>query len=138
VETLLGRAFVQPLLRGRYARLATLTGSVSGGTGWTQRVPFREPAGDKGKALFAIKAKLECHPVPGPLEDMQLTMSRLTGDAGRQSSLFVDVRRRENLREAMRQMEASMGRRPPIYQVREMEPWSRIPERRMALVEYAP
>ena len=66
------------------------------------------------------------------------TSKRLTGEAGLQSSLFNDVRREENLREAVRQLEVRLGRRPPIYQVREVEPWSRIPERRQALVQYVP
>jgi len=138
VETLLGRAFSQQLLRGRYARLASLQGQMYRGPLWVQPVPFREPVGDKARALSAIKAKLDAHPVPGPLEDLYLTLSGLTGEAGQQASLFVDIRRKDQLRETLRQLEVSLGRRPPIYQVREVEPWSRLPERRMALVQYVP
>ncbi|MDP6494836.1 MAG: DNA polymerase Y family protein, partial [Dehalococcoidia bacterium] len=60
------------------------------------------------------------------------------GESGTQSSLFVEVRKQQQLREAMRQLEARLRTRPPIYKVMDVEPWSRIPERRQALVEFAP
>ena len=44
----------------------------------------------------------------------------------------------ENLKEALRQLQARLGAQPPIYQVREVEPWSRIPERRQVLVPFSP
>ena len=69
--------------------------------------------------------------LPGPLEAMNLTLSGLTGEPGRQASLFPEVRQRERLREALAQLEALEGHKP-IYRLREVEPWSRIPERRMA------
>jgi len=138
VDTLLGRAFAQPTLTGRYARLATLEGQVHFGPHWFQRVPFREPIGDKSRSLFAIKSKLESHPVPGPLDDLRLTLLGITGELGRQTGLFPEFRRWEQLREALKHLEVSLGKRPPIYQVREVEPWSRLAERRRALVEYVP
>ena len=36
------------------------------------------------------------------------------------------------------QLKARLRVQPPIYQVREVEPWSRLPERRQALVPYVP
>jgi DNA polymerase-4/protein ImuB len=76
--------------------------------------------------------------LPGPLEDMKLTLAGFTGESGIQSSLFSDVRKREQLREMMRQLEALLGGKPPIYQVKDVEPWSRIPERRQVLVPFDP
>ena len=38
----------------------------------------------------------------------------------------------------MKQLEGRLRGKPPIYQVREIEPWSRIPERRQALVQFDP
>ena len=76
--------------------------------------------------------------LPGPIEDMRLTLSGLTGEAGRQESLWTEVRRDQKLQEAVSQLEARLGTTPPVYQVRELEPWSRIPERRHALVQLSP
>ena len=75
--------------------------------------------------------------LPGPLEEVSLTLKDMAGEAGRQESLFHEVRRREQLREAIAQIKVSQ-RRNPIYQIREVEPWSRIPERRRALMPYEP
>ncbi|MEE9284820.1 MAG: DNA polymerase Y family protein [Dehalococcoidia bacterium] len=137
-DVLLGRAFSRPALRGRYAREALLGGQLFRAAGWQRRVSFAQPVGDRQRALYALRHALDTHPPPGPLEELSLTLARLTGEAGLQGSLFNDVRRQDNLREAVRQLEARLGRRPPIYQVREVESWSRIPERRQALVQYVP
>jgi len=138
VETLLGRAFASPTLRGRYARMATLEGTVMQRPPWTRRFAFKEPVNSKRRAFPALKNTLETAVLPGPLEDMGLTLSGLTGESGAQASLFSDVRRQEQLREMMRQLEVRLRRKPPIYQVRDIEPWSRVPERRQALVQYDP
>ena len=105
---------------------------------WTKRFAFKDAINNKVRALSALRASLETVEMPGALEDMRLTLSGITGDSGVQSSLFSDMRRQEQLRETMRQLEARLGARPPIYLVRDVEPWSRIPERRQALVQYDP
>jgi DNA polymerase-4 len=73
--------------------------------------------------------------IPGPLEDMRLTLSGITGEAGRQESMWKEVKRDEDLQETISQLRTRLRMDPPIYQVRELEPWSRIPERRFALVQ---
>ena len=138
VEMLLGRAFASPALRGRYARTATLESRVVQRPPWTRRFAFKEPVNRKDRALFALKNSLEATSFPGPLEDMKLALSGFTGESGIQASLFSDVRRQEQLREMMRRLEARLNGRPPIYRVRDIEPWSRIPERRQALVQFDP
>ena len=50
----------------------------------------------------------------------------------------MDVRRQDNLREAVQQMEARLGKGTHLFSIRELEPWSALPEERMALVPYAP
>ena len=54
---------------------------------------------------------------------------RLTG---RQRSLMAQVRAREHLLDEIKQLELRLGS-PQLFQVKEVEPWSRIPERRYAL-----
>ena len=138
VETLLGRAFSRPALRGKYARSVTLESNVIQKPPWTRHFVFKEPVSNKSRAFFALKSMLEAATLPGPLEDMKLTLSGFTGESGIQASLFLDVRRQEQLREMIRQLSVRLGGRPPIYQIRDIEPWSRIPERRQALVRFDP
>ncbi len=137
-ESLLVRLFDKPEMLGRRARLVLLEASIFRRTTWQRRVPFKDAVGDFRNALPAIKHALSLTPPPGPIEDLSLTLMGITGRVGRQASLFSEVRKRDQLRESLRQLEARLGRRPPIYRFKEAEPWSRIPERRMVLVEYSP
>jgi DNA polymerase-4/protein ImuB len=138
VETLLSQAFSRPQIRGKYVRTAAIESQVVRHPPWTRRFAFKEAVGSKERALFALKCRMDTTVLPGPLEDMKLTLAGFTGESGIQSSLFSDVRKREQLREMMRQLEALLGGKPPIYQVKDIEPWSRIPERRQVLVPFDP
>jgi len=135
IESLLGRAYGRSQLSRRFARQASIQSQVFQHAPWTMRVPFKDPAGNKNQALFAIKSKLDMAVIPGPLEDIRLTLSGITGEAGRQESMWKEVKRDENLQETISQLRTRLKMAPPIYQVRELEPWSRIPERRYALVQ---
>jgi nucleotidyltransferase/DNA polymerase involved in DNA repair len=118
LSTLLGRAFARPEIGGRYVRTATIESHVYRQSPWVKR--------------------LDSVTLPGPLEDMKLTLTGFTGESGIQANLFSDVRKQEQLKEMMRQLESLLGGKPPIYQMKEVEPWSRIPERRQALVPFNP
>ena len=138
IETLLGRAFAHTALRGRGVRTATIESRVFRKPPWTRRVAFKESVNTKEKALFALKGAMNAVTIPGPLEDMKLTLSGFASESGIQASLFPEIRRHQQLREMMRQLKARLGCKPPIYQARKLEPWSRIPERRQALVQFDP
>jgi DNA polymerase-4 len=137
VDNLLGRIFAHAKMRGRYSRVASLEGTVYNKPTWQRRVVFKTPVGNRRQALFVIKASLEGVTMPGPLEDVSLTLRELTGESGQQESLFRDIRQRQQLSQAIAQLKVSQGSNP-IYQVRKVEPWSRIPERRLVLVTYDP
>ena len=137
LESLLARAFTGQI-RGRFAKVAFLEGSAENGSAWSKRVGFHDPVGDRDRAMFILKSRLENLALPGPLETLSLTLSGITGESGRQESLFPEVRHQARLDDAIRQLRARLGHRPPIFRVREVEPWSRIPERRRTLVAYDP
>ena len=137
VDNLLAKLFARPEMRNRYARVALLKAHALNRSTWEKRIIFKVPVGDRVRAHIVIKAALENVALPAPLEDMQLTLKGVTGEVGRQESLFSDVRRQEHLRQAIAQLKVAHGHNP-VYQVREVEPWSRIPERRRALVTYEP
>ena len=137
-DSLLGQVFATPSMRGRYARACVLSGAVLRAPRWSRRMVFRAPIGSREQAFPLVRTTLEGHPPPGPLEELRLTLSALTGEGGRQESLFLDVRRQQNLEEAVRQLRERLGVQPPLYHVREVEPWSRMPERRQALVPFVP
>ena len=72
---------------------------------------------------------------PAPIEELALELLGLGGEAARQPGLFVArARQLAEIAEAARQLHARYGR-VPLYHAIEVEPWSRIPERRWALVQ---
>lgn len=138
METLLGRAFSHSALRGKYVRMASVKAQILRRAPWTKRFAFKEAINSKERAFLALRAMLETAEIPGPLEDLRLALAGITGESGVQSSMFSDMRRQAQLRETMRQLEVRLRTRPPIYKVMDVEPWSRLPERRRALVQFEP
>jgi DNA polymerase-4 len=136
VESLLARAFARQETRGKYARSITIESQVLHHPSWRRQFNYKQAVGSKERALFVIKNALESVSLPGPLEDMALTLRGLAGESGIQGNLFVDVRQQEQLRETARQLEARWGGKPLLYQLRDFEPWSPIPERQRILVPF--
>ena len=138
VEILLGRLFFHPSLKGKSMRSVFIQASVLNRPPWSKRFVFASPVNKKESALSALGSALEAAEFPGPLEDMRMSVSETAGESGIQSSIFADVRKQHQLREVIRQLEARLRAKSPIYKVMDVEPWSRIPERRQALVEFVP
>ena len=134
IENLLERAYESSQLNQRFARQATIQSHISEHAPWTMRVAFKDPIGNKNQALLAIKSKLNISKIPGPLENINLTLCGITGEGGQQESIWKEVKRDTDLHKTIRQLHSRLRITPPVYQIKELEPWSRIPERRYALV----
>jgi DNA polymerase-4/protein ImuB len=142
---LLGRLFRQPALRHRAVRQMRLRAALSDGPvspagrrSWERTITFREATSDRDQMLYVLRCTLEASLPSRPVEEMEVTLSGLTGETGKQEGLFVAKgRRRAQLEEALRQLKARFGQ-SPVYHIVEVEPWSRIPERRLALIDYDP
>ena len=104
IESLIKKLFGRPEMRGRYARLAVLEAQILNRPPWVRRIHFKTSLSDTSRAFFVIRSSLENLVLPGPLEDIRITLKGLTGEAGRQESLFRDVRRRDQLRETVAQL----------------------------------
>ncbi len=137
-EILFGRILSHSSLRGKYLRSVSIQANVLNRSPWSKRLAFKSPVNRKEAALFVLRSSLEGAKIPGPLEDIRMTVSDTAGESGTQASLFADIRKQQQLREVMRQLETRLRARPPIYQVMDIEPWSRLPERRQVLVEFVP
>ena len=138
VENLLHQAFSRPSMKGKCARSLTIEANIQDkAKTFERRFVFREPMSDPRLTARLVGMKMEEISLPGPAESVSLKLADITGETGKQESLFYDVRRREQLDKEIEQLEARLGGKPPIFMIKEVEPWSRIPERRMALVPYA-
>lgn len=119
-------------------RKAVVRAALDGGGSWELPVPFREALDDSRDAWFAIKSAVERHPPERPVEELEVELVGLAVEAGKQATMFEGKGKLwRQIEEAVRQLRAQQGE-APIGKVMEVEPWSRIPERRAALVEFDP
>jgi nucleotidyltransferase/DNA polymerase involved in DNA repair len=136
IDQLLAQTFSQPALLGRSVRQVRLRALLSDGTSWERQYTFKEALSTRDAGRRALKSKLDLPNglPPAPIEELALELLGLGGEAVRQPGLFIArARQLAEIAEAARQLRARYGR-VPLYHAIEIEPWSRIPERRWALV----
>jgi DNA polymerase-4 len=132
VESLFARLSAKNILKGRGIRSLTLWTRSWNAEHWERNINFKDPAMDVRSAVARIKRILEDYPQPGPVEQVGMRITQLGYPRGRQKSLFSEVRAKDHLADDIQQLELKLGN-PQVYKVKEVEPWSRIPERRYAL-----
>ncbi|HEU4759931.1 MAG TPA: DNA polymerase Y family protein, partial [Dehalococcoidia bacterium] len=120
---------------GRWVRKVIVRAALDGGGAWELPVPFREALADPKDAWFAVESALARRPPERPVEELEVELVGLSGESGKQVGMFeAKGRLWRQVEEALRQLQAGNGR-SPIGKVVEVEPWSRIPERRAALLD---
>ena len=131
VEEIAGRARAE----GCALRTLTLSARLADGGSWSRALRLREATADPRRRLVvASPALLE---VEGPVESLTVRGDATGSLSGRQLSLVRTPadERAERAREAARQVGATLGPDVVLRAV-ELEPWSRLPERRWALVPF--
>jgi protein ImuB len=135
-RALLTRALNRPEVRGHSLRRLDWRVALESGELVTRRLVFREPSSDPAYMLFVAKARIERLQLPAAALSLGLTLSGLCSEYGHQAHMWQQgPRRQKELLEAVEQLEAREGE-PLVYRIVEVEPWSRIPERQLALVAY--
>ena len=133
IEAMLSRAFVRFEAKGMGIRSVNLWTRTWLREHWEKNIQFKEPALNTKAALSRIKLIMENSPQPGPVEQLGMKITGLGRPNGRQKSLLSDVRAKDNLLDDVKQLEFRLGG-TQLYKIKEIEPWSRIPERRYALI----
>ena len=133
MEPLVTRVFARLHQTGKGIHSLTLWTRSYEAEHWERTVRFKEPTMDIKTTLTRIKRVLENFSQPGPVEQAGIRVTRLGYPRGRQNSLFSEVRSQAHLLEDIRQLELRQGN-PQVFKIKEIEPWSRIPERRYALI----
>jgi DNA polymerase-4/protein ImuB len=133
IEAVLSRAFIKFEPGGVGISSLNLWTRSWLGEHWEKNIKFKEPAMNLKSALSRIKLILENSPQPGPVEQLGVKITGLGRRQGRQKSILADVRAKDHLFDDIQQLESRLGG-AQLYRVKEVEPWSRIPERRYALI----
>lgn len=136
VERLVHAAYGDSDRRSRWVRKAVVRAVLDGGGTWELPVPFREAKADPRDAWVAVKGAVERRPPERPVEELEIELVGLCGESGKQATMFNEKGKlRDQITEAVRQLRAQHGD-DLIGKVVEVEPWSRIPERRMSIADF--
>ncbi len=133
----IARAFGRPDMRDRHVRQVSISAGIEDGRSWDRTLTLREPTGYE-RMGEVLRQRLGDLALPGPAERITLSLTGIITAPARQEALpGVRRRRPRPLVEAVQQLKQRYGQ-SPVYRIAEVEPWSRIPERRHALVSYEP
>ena len=137
IEQLVRRAFGRPELRHRHVRQVQVQVLIEENRSWEKSLTFREPTGPD-RIIEIVAHRLHDLELQGAAERVVLHLVGLVAETTRQQLLpLLAPKRTAPIGQAIRQLEQRYGM-SPLYRVVEIEPWSRIPERRYALISYAP
>jgi DNA polymerase-4/protein ImuB len=137
-EQTLSRLLRQPVTRGLAARQVELRAATETDGEWSRTVTFKEARSDLRHMWSALRPVIEEARFPGPLSELGVELRGLVMESGRQLHLSATrPRMQEQLEESLRELKARYGY-CPIGRIVELEPWSRIPERRLALIDFDP
>jgi len=158
VETLHGaldrlaeRALSRPSRRGRSVTGVRLGAHLEGGGSWFVETALREPTSDRERIAAPLRAKMAIAPPPRAVETLLLELTSF-GAPSAQTGLFdrkseggratagTALKNGEvpsSLRDAIKELKLRLGH-SPLFRVVEVDPWSRIPERRHALLNFDP
>jgi len=133
---LIDRLLARRERRGRSLRAVALSAVLveHGGT-WREQVVFREALGDPARMRLALAPRLVT--LPAPVEELALSVERFGPVAAGQRGLMEDpaAARMARLRDAIHQARAAAGPDAAL-RVLEVDPSSRIPERRALLTPF--
>ncbi len=139
LERLSGRASSDLEQQHQAARQVSLYAQTERDLSWQHHITFKEPRSEQSSFWAAIKPLVEGADFPGPVVELGLELTGLTPLGGFQSGLWVDTGKRQQrrLHAALRQLKTRYGY-CPVGHVVKVEPWSRIPERRAAIIAFDP
>jgi DNA polymerase-4/protein ImuB len=105
---------------------------------WEQTVVLKGALSDPRRLVAILGERLSRVTLDGPVEEIGLIATEVSVQHARQEALLGGRRPlQEQLQEAVRELTTRYGA-APLYQAVEVEPWSRIPERRWALLPFDP
>ena len=137
LRQLVTRAFSRRALRGRQVREVVLRAVLEDRRSWERRLMLKEPSGAV-QLVTALDLRLQTLELPGPIESVSLELGGIVNDVARQQALpTMRPRHARPVIEAVHQLKQRYGL-SPLFRVVEVEPWSRIPERRHALLTFEP
>jgi protein ImuB len=134
LELLISRLLAHGARRGRTLRTLRLSARLAAGGGWRRQIALRRASADRARLADALLPHLTL--LPAPAATLRLEAVALGPETGDQLSLSSpDEERRRRIAEAVRQTRSAAGA-DSLMRVLEVDPESRVPERREVLMPF--
>ncbi len=135
LELLISRLLAHDARRGRTVRSLRLAARLAAGGGWRRQAALRRASADPSRLSDALVPHLAL--LPAPAATLRLEAVALGPETGEQLSLAnPDEQRRKRISEAVRQTRSAAGA-DSVLRVLEVDPASRVPERREVLMPWS-
>jgi nucleotidyltransferase/DNA polymerase involved in DNA repair len=134
LELLISRLLAHGERRGRTLRALRLSARLAAGGGWRRVVALRRASADRARLGDALLPHLAL--LPSPAATLRLEAMALGPETGDQLTLSSpEQERRRRISEAVRQTRSAAGA-DAVLRVLEVDPESRVPERREVLMPF--
>src|SRR6266576_416856 len=143
LDKLIDRALGDPRRSGWRVQVVRVHAELEHGASWLATATLKDPSATRERIAAPLKTQLERSPPAGAVERLVVEFTAFApGTAelqlfARDASAAARAGRRHALQSAAREI-ALRIRRPMLYHVIEVQPWSRLPERRYALIDFEP
>ena len=151
IDRLLEKALTRPARRGRSVLGVRVGGQLEGGGSWAVEAILKAPTSHREALAFNLRSRMSLSPPPRAVETLIVELFQF-GPQTLQPNLFdqkeeggrsaggaalSDGEVPPSLKDAVKELRLRLGH-SPLYRVVEVDPWSRIPERRHALMRFEP
>ena len=134
LELLISRLLAHRQRRGRTLRALRLSAHLDAGGGWRRQVALRRASAEPSRLTDVLLPHLSL--LPAPAATLRLEAVALGPETGEQLSLdSPEQERRRRISEAVRQTRSAAGA-DAVLRVLEVDPESRVPERRQVLMPF--
>lgn len=143
IEKLIERALKNPRRTGWRVHAVRARAALEQGASWLAESLLKEPTAQAARIAAPLKTRLEQAPPSGAVERLIVEFTHFAPGTeefqlfARDATATARAGRAHALRTAASEMIARFKKRM-LYHVIEVQPWSRIPERRYALIDYEP
>ncbi len=143
LDRLIERALKDPRRVGWRVQVVRVRAGLEHGASWLAAVTLKDPTADHDRIAAPLKVQLEQSPPGGAVERLAVEFTDFAPGTSelqlfaRDANAAARAGRRRALKNAVREI-ALRIKRPMLYHVIEVQPGSRLPERRYALIDYEP
>jgi len=141
LDRLIERALRDPRRSGWRVQVVRARAELEHGASWLVEATLKDPSADRERIAAPLKTQLERSPPAGAVERLVVEFTAFVpGTAelqlfARDAQAAARAGRRRALRSAAQEIRLRL-KRSLLYHVIEVQPWSRLPERRYALIDF--